>query len=111
MEKSAEKNWTPDPISPPAGGPEAAQGEAQDRTGERDAGRGALCADDAGSSPGGVAGVPLRDMQARPAQREAGEQVLSLKRWLGRTPGARGSWCEMTAALYCAVVAAVVDWL
>ena len=61
----------------PAGGPEAAQGEAQGRAGERGAGRGALFADDAGTGPGGVAGVPLRDLQARPAQREAGEQVLS----------------------------------
>ena len=65
------------PMFSPAGGPEAAQGEAQGRAGERGAGRGELRADDAGPGPGGVAGVPLRDMQARSAQREAGEQVLS----------------------------------
>ena len=76
------------------GGPEAAQGKAQGGAGERELGEHLAC----GARAGGVAGLLLRDMQARSPQREAGEQVLVLSvlvcvEGLVRQQHLRCCWC------------------
>jgi hypothetical protein len=59
---------------PPAGGQEEAQGKIESSPGKLELEE--FRANGFGSGPRRMAGVLLRHLQARPAQREAGEQVL-----------------------------------